>query len=273
MDSARRSNSTRHRWNASNFWPKLGPANLIAAANRATLELQDARNAPKRIFRGAVVMFSCLVAATSLAIAQSPKITSVSKVSAQQYQTIVITGNGFGTQQPYTGDSPYISFNDFTRSWQGGYPGNTVTLVVNSWEDSQIVLGGFSGAFSQFGLGIGDHIGVYVWNPQSGIGPAHRNGKVTALPTTVELTSSPNPSADGQAVTFTAEVAASGGAPPDGEPVSFMAGTTVLGTGTLSDGSATFVTSTLPVGKTTVKAVYGGDADFKGSKSVKQVVQ
>ena len=80
--------------------------------------------------------------------------------------------------------------------------------------------------------------------------------------TTTTLSSSPNPSTYGQAVTFTAVVTSSAGAPPDGETVSFMKGTTVLGTGTLSGGSASFTTSTLPVGTNYIKAVYGGDSNF-----------
>jgi hypothetical protein len=54
-----------------------------------------------------------------------------------------------------------------------------------------------------------------------------------------------------------------------------MKGKVVLGTGTLSDGSATFMTSTLPVGTNSITAVYGGDANFGGSTSnvVKQVVE
>jgi len=93
--------------------------------------------------------------------------------------------------------------------------------------------------------------------------------------TMTTLTSSPNPSTYGQAVIFTAVVTSSGGAPPDGETVSFMKGKAVLGTGTLSGGSATFTTSTLPVGTTSVTAVYGGDSNFAGStsKPVKQVVE
>jgi hypothetical protein len=75
-------------------------------------------------------------------------------------------------------------------------------------------------------------------------------------------------------VNFTAVVTSSLGAPPDGEVVTFMKGKTVLGTGTLSGGSATFATSALKVGTTSVKAVYGGDSTFDGStsKAVKQVV-
>jgi hypothetical protein len=53
-----------------------------------------------------------------------------------------------------------------------------------------------------------------------------------------------------------------------------MKGTKVLGTGTLSGGSASFTTSTLPVGTSYIKAVYGGDSNFAGStsKAVSQVV-
>lgn len=92
--------------------------------------------------------------------------------------------------------------------------------------------------------------------------------------TNTSLTSAPNPSAYGEAVTFTAEVGWSEGAPPDGENVSFMSGKTLLGTGMLSDGSASFTTSTFKVGTTAVKAVYGGDSNFASSTSeaVKQVV-
>jgi hypothetical protein len=92
--------------------------------------------------------------------------------------------------------------------------------------------------------------------------------------TTTTLSSSPNPSIYGQAVTFTATVTSRLGAPPDGETVMFKKGTTVLGTGTLNGGSASFTTSTLKVGTNLVNAVYGGDSKLVGSKSkaVKQVV-
>jgi hypothetical protein len=95
-----------------------------------------------------------------------------------------------------------------------------------------------------------------------------------AAKTTTTLSSSPNPSTYGEAVTFTAVVSSSQGAPPDGEPVSFVSGKKVLGTGTLSGGSASFTTSTLKVGTTAVTAVYSGDSNFANStsKPVKQVV-
>jgi hypothetical protein len=101
------------------------------------------------------------------------------------------------------------------------------------------------------------------------------NMHIPVVTTTTTLSSSPNPSTYGQAVTFTAVVSSSAAAPPDGEVVTFMKGKTVLGTGTLSGGSASFTTSTLKVGTMSVKAVYGGDSNFAGStsKAVKQVVE
>jgi sugar lactone lactonase YvrE len=94
--------------------------------------------------------------------------------------------------------------------------------------------------------------------------------------TTTALTSAPNPSTYGEAVTFTALVMSSvAGTPPDGETVKFMKGKTVLGTGRLRSGSASFTTSTLKVGRTTVTAVYDGDSLFAASTSnaVTQVVR
>jgi len=226
-----------------------------------------------------ILVLLAFVLTTSLAFAQTPKITSISKVTAQRYQTITITGTGFGTMNPYSGDSNFLAFNDGTGGWQAGYApdGNGEGLIVNSWTDTQIVLGGFSGNFGeQYLPHIKDKIWISVWNAQSGAGPSVKKGSVAAVPTTVSLSSTPNPSAQDQDVTFTATVTSSDGPPPDGEVVSFMAGQTELGTGTLSGGIATFDTAALPSGKTTVKAVYAGDAqEFRHSKSnaVRQVVQ
>ncbi len=91
--------------------------------------------------------------------------------------------------------------------------------------------------------------------------------------TTTGLTSSLNPSNYGQAVTFTATVTGQYGGTPTGT-VSFYDGTTFLGTGTLSNGVATYTTSSLSVGSHSMTAVYGGDTNFVGSTSpvLKQVV-
>jgi hypothetical protein len=92
--------------------------------------------------------------------------------------------------------------------------------------------------------------------------------------TKIAISSEPNPSAYGQAVTFTASVTSSIAVPPDGETISFKNGKTLLGTAVLTGGSAGFTTSVLPVGTHSIQAVYGGDSNFLASTStaVKQVV-
>lgn len=85
------------------------------------------------------------------------------------------------------------------------------------------------------------------------------------------ITSSANPSTQGQTVTFTAKIT-SPTVTPTG-PVTFTAGKTVLGKVELSGGKATFTTSTLPVGSTTVTVTYPWNSDISGgSASVIQTV-
>jgi hypothetical protein len=236
-----------------------------------------------------MLAFFCLVliwiASTCAANAQSPRISKVSRISTQQFQTITITGSGFGTQDPYTGDSDFISLLDNTGGWQAGYEGcllgfcttDTVTLIVHQWTDTKITLGGFSGAYGTdgFTLNLGDSEQVSVFNPQTSAGPAQVNVNVGAQPTQTKLTSSPNPSSAGQPVKFTATVDSSAGSPPDGEAVTFMQGKKTLGTGKLTSGTAVFTTSKLAAGDHAITASYAGDANFDSSASntVKQVVQ
>jgi Bacterial Ig-like domain (group 3) len=80
------------------------------------------------------------------------------------------------------------------------------------------------------------------------------------------LTSSVNPSAFGQPVTFTATVTGSGGTPTG--TVTFKDGATALGTGALNGASqATFATSSLTAGSHSIRATYGGNGQFAGSDS------
>jgi hypothetical protein len=96
----------------------------------------------------------------------------------------------------------------------------------------------------------------------------------TVLQTTSKatLTSSPNPSTVGQAVTLTAKitsptVTAMG-------PVTFTMGQTTLGTAQLSGGKATFTTSSLPAGSNVIKVTYNGNSNIaRSSAAVTQVVQ
>jgi len=86
------------------------------------------------------------------------------------------------------------------------------------------------------------------------------------------ITSSPNPSTVGQAVTFTAKITSPTVTPAG--PVTFTAGKTVLGTAQLTGGKATFTASSLPAGSTVVTVTYNGDSNIaKSSASVRQTVQ
>jgi hypothetical protein len=93
------------------------------------------------------------------------------------------------------------------------------------------------------------------------------SGTLTINPaaTTSTVTSSRNPSAFAQAVTFTATVSGPGG-PPSGT-VTFYDGATSLGTGTLTNGSATLATSTLTTGTHSITVGYGGASNFQTSTS------
>lgn len=223
-----------------------------------------------------ICLLLTIVVAAYASVAQSepatkPKIHSLSKITTGQFQTITITGTGFGTHAPYTGDSDFIAFNDKTKGWQAGYTkfNDTVTLIVQHWTNTKIVLGGFSGAWGthNYTLSVGDKVQIQVWNAETLAGPANKSTTVSAAPTTIALRSSASSSSYGELVTFTAAVDSDAGVPPDGEIVRFMEGTTVLGTVALKDGSARFTTSTLESGSHSITAVYDGDADFARSTS------
>jgi hypothetical protein len=203
------------------------------------------------------------------AVATTPTITSVSKITTKQHQTITIKGSGFGTHKAYTGNTDFISLRDLSKHpiWEAGYKvdDDTVTLIVNKWDNTEIVLGGFSGKWgtSNFTLAKGNVEWVRVWNAQTGKGPAAKKVTVSAAAATVA--SSRNPSVYGESVTFTAEVDSA----HDGETVLFMNGATELGRGTLSGGLASFTTSALEAGSNSIRAVYGDDDSVSLTQTVK----
>jgi len=99
--------------------------------------------------------------------------------------------------------------------------------------------------------------------------PILQSFTIAQAATATTLASSSNPVATGSTVTFTATVT-----PPTGLPansmtgtVSFLNGTTVLGTSALNGGVATYATSALPLGTTTITATYSGDTNFLTSTS------
>ena len=89
---------------------------------------------------------------------------------------------------------------------------------------------------------------------------------VNPASTVTTLTSSLNPSTQGQTVKFTAVVTSSTGVPATGT-VTFTAGTTSLGSVSLSSSKASVSTNSLPVGTATVQATYSGTTQFTGSSA------
>lgn len=238
------------------------------------------------ILRRSCVMLLGIVAASSIAVAQvsdvsntTPKITSVSMITTAQHQTVTITGTGFGTHKPYTGDSPYISLYDKSKKWEAGYEPDldTVTLIVHSWTNTKITLGGFAGKWgtSNFTLAVGNKEFIRIWNAQGAGGPfglscsvgcVSKTVTIVAALTSTEISSSPNPSVSGEPVTLTAVVTSGDGVPPDGGKVLFMKGEEILGSGTLHGGVASLATSRLEFGDNSIRAVYAGDSGFDGTR-------
>ena len=137
-------------------------------------------------------------------------ITMVSPILPQQFQTITITGSGFGTLQAYNGNSSYIRITDLTTGWSAGNSESCgpiygcpdpVALAVSSWTDSQIVIIGFTGGYGKYTLNTGDHTELFLWNPQTGVGPATYENVVQAATST---TSPPPSITPGSVVTASA---------------------------------------------------------------------
>src|SRR5207302_885487 len=109
--------------------------------------------------------------------------------------------------------------------------------------------------------------GSFNWKTRIGSFKFTSCGRPGSSLSATTLISSLNPSALGQAVTFTATVKpVSGTVTPTGT-VTFQDGAATLGTGMLSGGTATFTTSGLGTGAHSITAIYGGDANFTGSTS------
>ena len=135
----------------------------------------------------------------------------------------------------------------------GGAPTVTTSATVHSNVGAYAIVAS--------GLTWADYTITYV-NGTLSINPA---GTATALSISG---SSPNPSRDGEAVTFDVAVTANtpNAATPTGT-ITFMDGSTVLGTSTLSNGSASLSTSRLFVGTHQITAVYTPTVNFATSTS------
>ena len=96
------------------------------------------------------------------------KISSVNTIADTALQTITIQGSGFGNVAPQTvslgessvdtidgGSTPSMQIRDnsLINGWTAGYDGNGIGVILVSWSDTKIVLGGFGSALSTTGQG------------------------------------------------------------------------------------------------------------------------
>jgi hypothetical protein len=163
-----------------------------------------------------------------------------------------------------------VMFTATVTPASGPAPAGTVNFYhLTTLLGSATVSGGVA-TFTTSALPLGtSHIhAVYVGSSEDARSTSAVIAQVVNAPThtTTALTSSPNPSTVGQAVTFKATVTAVSAPVPTGT-VSFYRGATLLGTETLVNGVATLTTSTITAGSHSIAAHYSGSATDAVSES------
>jgi len=144
------------------------------------------------------------------------------------------------------------------------------TGSVQFFDNGSLVgTGALSGATAKFtssSLGVGSHSLTAAYGGDANFLSASAPGVVQTVnkaPTSTSLTTNLNPATKVQTVTFTAAVTSS---TATGQ-VEFLKGTSVLATVNLSNGVATYSTSSLSVGSNSITAKYLGDSKFLTSTS------
>ncbi|MFI0818103.1 beta strand repeat-containing protein [Streptomyces sp. NPDC021098] len=149
-------------------------------------------------------------------------------------------------------------------------PTGTVTFAISGGPTLTGTLNaGGQACVTTTGLGVGSHTVTATYAGSTGVAGSTATGTATVntTNTTTSLTSSPNPSAPGQTVTFTATVApvAPGTGSPTGTVTFVISGGPTL-TGTLNAaGQTTVSTNALTTGSHTVTATYSGDSCYNSS--------
>jgi len=106
--------------------------------------------------------------------AARPAITSVSAIRPTGKQTIVISGSGFGSQDPFNGYTRYLRLTDVTQAnWIAGWaPENSslsaqAPIYVTKWTDNEITIEGFPRYGGKWVFKPGDVVRIEVANTQA----------------------------------------------------------------------------------------------------------
>jgi hypothetical protein len=188
---------------------------------------------------------------------------SGSATKATTTSTVVSSANPSAPGQP-------VTFTVTVSPQFTGTPTGTVILKKAAATLATLTLTGGQATFTTSSLALGTFQITAVYGGDSNFTGSTSPALAQVVKkgtTTTMVTSSLNPSLEGQSVTFTAAVSSSQGTPADGETITFTNGSATLGTGTLTSGSATFTTTALPAGTLSIKAKYPGDAAFLTSTS------
>jgi Bacterial Ig-like domain (group 3)/Galactose oxidase, central domain len=161
-----------------------------------------------------------------------------------------------------------VSFSVTVRSQQG-IPSGSTRLLDGNVQIGTVNLANGAGGFSTSSLSAGSHSVTAVYGGdtthQGSTSPAVVQTVNKAM-TTVQVTSSLNPSTTGQPVSFTGVVHAQAGTPTG--TVRFLDGATPIGgPQPLTNATASVTISTLSAGAHSITARYGGDTNDSGSTS------
>ncbi|MDE2590151.1 MAG: Ig-like domain repeat protein, partial [Patescibacteria group bacterium] len=167
----------------------------------------------------------------------SQQITLTATVSSQSQSSNIPTGNVQFVIDGSNFGSP-VSLSAGTASLDTALSGGNHTITASYLGDS-IFLGSTSSSIMQ----------------------------LVTQSSTVEVSSSQNPSNFGQPVSFTATVSTTQGTSRPSGTVTFYDGSSSIGTSTVSDGQATYDSSSLSVGPHTISVMYSGDSIFASSTS------
>jgi hypothetical protein len=236
-------------------------------------------------FTGATSITIGGIAPTAVTVVSATSITATTPAHAAGAVSVVVTtpaGTGTGTNLfTYTASVSVLPTVTAVSPNTGPPAGGTSVTITgtNFTSATAVMFGGAKAAFftivsttsisarSPAGRGT-VHVTVITAAGTSAAG-AGDQFNYARVATSLNLTSSPNPSIVGQAVTFTAKVT---GSNPTGA-VTFTENGQVIGTATLLSGVATFTISTLAAGSNSVTASYPGDVNNAADpETVVQVV-